>query len=802
MGRSGTTSCFKIITCASDSVDRDDLEPSPEGKGSSDKRGWSFRKRSARHRVLSNTVISETGSSGNKESPESATVNFQAQAKSAIPEKAFEVQLTNEIPQFSTSVKSNLSETTIATEDDAKYDANPDESVIVIIQAAVRGFLAQRELLKHKNVVKLQAAVRGHLVRRHAVGTLRCVQAIVKIQALVRARRARLSGEGSIIGEKLDEKHRKDNHSSEFLGKQNSGSKPQLTYMSIETLLSNKFARQLLDSVPRTERVNIRCDPLRSDSAWKWLERWMSASSPRSEQSPKPEMKIELHEQENVQHPENQVETVIASQGTNLISSTVEAAFQCLESSTKEEPVPSENEETLITSDADNFDIQACRPTLPLVSHNLEQPQPENSTEKADSPSNQTVLSHFVSQVDLSSLPAKTELVAEQPKRSMKRSAPEQPETEGRRFGSRKASNPAFIAAQSKFKELGSTSVSARSISSSNQDFGIESSADTNHSVMDDTARNIETDVAANLVPHTSRVQVGGSECGTELSISSTLDSPDQSEVGAVEAEHEYTVLEVGTGNPRSNESEAIEAKVEPTITEADLAYSTSVQLEKQDNVNGTNCPSLDPVVPVDSLQVKQKLEDDTSNLQIELESEAGHQVSKSSPEASPRSHLTVPESQGTPSSQVSAKTKKTRMDKNGSDKKRKSLSAGKRSPINHNHDSGVRSSLEQLPKDHKTGKRRNSFGSPRPDQVDQEPRDSSSSSTLPSYMQATESAKAKAHAISSPRSSPDVLDKDFYIKKRHSLPGSNSRQGSPRIQRSTSQAQQSTKGNGTQPPH
>jgi len=38
----------------------------------------------------------------------------------------------------------------------------------------------------------LQAAVRGHLVRQHAIGTLRCVQAIVKMQALVRARCARL----------------------------------------------------------------------------------------------------------------------------------------------------------------------------------------------------------------------------------------------------------------------------------------------------------------------------------------------------------------------------------------------------------------------------------------------------------------------------------------------------------------------------------------------------------------------------------------------------------------------------------
>lgn len=41
--------------------------------------------------------------------------------------------------------------------------------------------------------MKLQAAFRGHLVRRHAVGTLRCVQAIVKMQLLVRARHAQQS---------------------------------------------------------------------------------------------------------------------------------------------------------------------------------------------------------------------------------------------------------------------------------------------------------------------------------------------------------------------------------------------------------------------------------------------------------------------------------------------------------------------------------------------------------------------------------------------------------------------------------
>lgn len=82
--------------------------------------------------------------------------------------------------------------------------------IFVILQA-------QRELVRYKNVVKLQAAVRGHLVRNHAVGTLRCVQAIVKMQALVRARR--------------------DNVASEL------HSDPK--YISIEKLLSNSLARQV-----------------------------------------------------------------------------------------------------------------------------------------------------------------------------------------------------------------------------------------------------------------------------------------------------------------------------------------------------------------------------------------------------------------------------------------------------------------------------------------------------------------------------------------------------------------------------
>lgn len=58
----------------------------------------------------------------------------------------------------------------------------------------------------------LQAVVRGHLVRKHAVGSLRCVQAIIKMQILVRARRTCYSAVEFIDEEKPHVKPGKDNH--------------------------------------------------------------------------------------------------------------------------------------------------------------------------------------------------------------------------------------------------------------------------------------------------------------------------------------------------------------------------------------------------------------------------------------------------------------------------------------------------------------------------------------------------------------------------------------------------------------
>ncbi|KXG21487.2 hypothetical protein SORBI_3009G070000 [Sorghum bicolor] len=60
----------------------------------------------------------------------------------------------------------------------------------VRIQTAFRGFLAKKALRALKALVKLQALVRGYLVRRQAAATLQSMQALVRAQAAVRARRA------------------------------------------------------------------------------------------------------------------------------------------------------------------------------------------------------------------------------------------------------------------------------------------------------------------------------------------------------------------------------------------------------------------------------------------------------------------------------------------------------------------------------------------------------------------------------------------------------------------------------------
>ncbi|KAI5392838.1 hypothetical protein KIW84_060124 [Lathyrus oleraceus] len=740
-------------------------------KDSNDKRGWSFRKRSARHRVLSNTVIAatETPTSANKEISEYSSVSFQSPAESIVVEKICTTDFCNEKPQLSSNAYSEVPET-IVTETEDKADVNLLESAVIIIQASVRGYLAQRALIKSKNVVKLQAAVRGHLVRRHAVGTLRCVQAIVKMQLLVRARQAQQSHSNG----KNDYSKTLDNEHQTAISNAKHG--------SVEKLLSNKFARQLMESTPKNKSIHVKCNPSEGDSAWKWLERWMSVSAKDSAENKKPVSTSEQLDETRESTRVSQLETDIPS----------EVILQLADS-----PLPSEDEEKTSTYDDTNSYFQASASTSSLIKDKLEEGPPEKTvTDNAKEVSSE--IDSFRNEITESNAS-----VGQDPGSQDRDVDGEigKLETDGKKTAcvSRKLSNPAFIAAQSKFEELSSNANSSRPSYLFDQDVSVESQADTAYISKEFIS-------SENSTPYPSRI--GDPESGTVLSISSTLDSPDRSET--LESEHDAKDLVEGIVNPENKAGRSVEAGTPSAPLTSNLPISSSNQLE---NVNGYSGNIVDSV---NSKEPALEPEKNASDLVTE-QTETVRQDFKLSPEASPGSYMTIPESQGTPSSQVSVKPKENKIIKTGSSSRRRVLSVGNKSPANSNNDSGSRVSIgnkspananpdsgskgskEQLPKDHLNGKRRNSFGSIKPDHNDQEPtKDNSSSNNIsvPRFMQATQSARAKINANSSPRSSPDVHDQDVSIKKRHSLPGATGRQGSPRVEQSISPAQQGTKGN------
>ncbi|XP_042063515.1 protein IQ-DOMAIN 32-like [Salvia splendens] len=807
MGKS-TPACFRIIGCGGDSVEHDDLQ-TPESKASSDRRGWSFRKRSARHRVLSNSVTSESPASASKESLESISVNCQVQPDPTITEKTTEVlqkeekttvvqqkeektkevqqkeekstkilqkeEKTIEIPQkdeqveiqqkekkceLSSLLDSKLQDTQPSKEDDLGADAPPDEQSIILIQAAARGLLARRVLLKQKSATKLQAVVRGHIVRSHAEGTLRCLQAIIKMQALVRARQTRLQNKKEA---KANQPH---------------------TYVSIEKLLSNAFARQLMEASPRTKPLNIKCDPSKSDSAWTWLGRWMAVSSVSNEGPHETEVAVEKHK-DNLGHSGHNEEDHPSVQ---TISKSIdsESGFDASDdvfndkNMIKYDAIASDVHLHDTDQSVKKCEVKESSPTE-IKSTYLVDVMEEEYLPKKEESQNAEVLNEVV---EVECFLKKEEKGNVQEAPDSEKFSGVQIETEVKHI-SRKASNPAFIAAQSKFEELSLASRSAH-------DPGVESSLDKVSSANQDQSFRSE-DKHSGLVGYptsnASAVQLGSSECGTELSTYSTLDSPDRSEEARVRDSEAKTNVSDETDASRNGKNLKLEAK--SVVLETDPSSNNTTKLERNGSVDSVSEESLNSCVPANTPQLE-KPED-------LKQSETSHRVNKLSPEASPRNNEATPELLATPSSQGSIKRKKSKGEKSQSNRKSKPLSDDK-NPSNHTPDSASRSSLDQL-QEHKSGKRRSSIGSAKLDHKEQEPKDSGSSNSLPSYMQATESARAKTIANGSPRSSPDVHDKEIFIKKRHSLPGTNERQGSPRIHRSLSQAQQNTKGNASHSP-
>ncbi|OAY55706.1 protein IQ-DOMAIN 19 [Manihot esculenta] len=91
-----------------------------------------------------------------------------------------------------------------------------EEAAAIKIQSVYRSYLARKALRALKGLVKLQAVVRGYLVRKQATATLRCMQALVTVQARARAQRIRVTEETKPASQRQSV-HRKSIQENRFM---------------------------------------------------------------------------------------------------------------------------------------------------------------------------------------------------------------------------------------------------------------------------------------------------------------------------------------------------------------------------------------------------------------------------------------------------------------------------------------------------------------------------------------------------------------------------------------------------------
>eukprot|EP01018_Ginkgo_biloba_P015895 Gb_20874 [translate_table: standard] len=166
-----------------------------------------------------------------------------------------------------------------------------EECAALKIQTAFRGYLARRALRALKGVVRLQALVQGQTVKRQATTTLRCMQALVRVQSQIRARRIRMCEENEALQRYLHHKHenevesRRASHQEDWDDSLQSKEEIEANTLSKkeaavkrERSLAYAFSHQLWKNSPKSSHpMLMEIDPDNPHWGWSWLERWMAA---------------------------------------------------------------------------------------------------------------------------------------------------------------------------------------------------------------------------------------------------------------------------------------------------------------------------------------------------------------------------------------------------------------------------------------------------------------------------------------------------------------------------------------------
>ncbi|KAH9330911.1 hypothetical protein KI387_003019, partial [Taxus chinensis] len=276
-------------------------------------------------------------------------------------------------------------------------------------------------------------------------------------------------------------------------------------------------------------------------------------------------------------------------------------------------------------------------------------------------------------------------------------------------------------------------------------------------------------------------------------------------------SDHPEVEMEKVKRNLRKVSNSMADSSSDPPEVEAEKVKRSLRKVSNTTTDTVSDHPEVEPEMPKRSFRKVSKTTSDTTSEQPSMQATTVSSINISAHEE-PVQHATLDQFSLDPScighetvsvgQEVSPARQSqdlpesmSRDDDESQERMASSVSNGDNLPGKHENVDSMTKMEPELPVvEQKTGRRRSSFGSVKGDHADNNLQGSPS---VPSYMAATESAKAKLRAQASPRMSPDVQEKSSAVTRRHSLPSaSNGKQPSvsPRTHRVLPQVQARSK--------